>query len=222
MPILKSQHQLTQYSFFATLKSMMDEIVAKYGWQKVGAVLVGISVLLLVFVIVSFADIDKKANEEQKKKSENNEVAQTSVRKINPFAQSGEGLKTLSNQYFLVLYPENFETEEYTDNSNSLASVKLSDKKSNAKVEVVALNKDNNISQMGKVYETMGLQKREFRHFLGNATEYSGTVGSSKLHQKVVFLTKGDTNIRFIGTYTDDQSDNLLDQMFSDIVLSLR
>lgn len=201
----------------------MEDLVAKYGWQKVGAVLVGVSILLMLFVVVSFADIDKKANDDQKKKAEQNQASQTTVRKINPFSQSGEGLKTYTGEHFAITYPETFQIEDYTPRSGVLSSVKLKDVQSNAIVEIAAFNPSvMNISQIGLSYENSGLTKRVYTHELGEATEYNGNVKGSELWQRIVFLQKGNTIIRFLGSYQGKSNSQLLDGLFSDIALSIR
>lgn len=219
MPILKSQHQLTQYSFFATLKSMMDEIVAKYGWQKVGAVLVGISVLLLAFVIVSFADIDKKANEEQKKK--NLSSTTSSETRINRIREGREKYYAQKTNYYGLSYPASY-TLTILKNTAALESAKFTDSESSAVIEVVVFgNSNGRLSELSLPYENSVFTKSTGAHSAGPMVEFTGILGG-KLHQKVVLITKGNTIIRFIGTYQDEKFDQVAEQIFSDMLLSVK
>lgn len=199
---------------------MMDEIVAKYGWKKVGAVLVGVSILLLLFVILSFSDIDKKANEEQKKRKDSSSTTISETR-INKIREGREKYYTHKTNYYELSYPASYTLTELK-NTSVLDSAKFTDSVSSAVIEVVVFgNSNGRLSELSLPYENSLFSKNTGAHTVGPMVEFAGILGG-KLHQKVVLITKGNTIIRLIGTYEDENFDQVAEQIFSDMLLSVK
>ncbi|MDO8270173.1 MAG: hypothetical protein Q7T54_05905 [Candidatus Levybacteria bacterium] len=197
----------------------MDELISKYGWKKVAGVLVGVSVLFLLFVIVSFADIDKEANETQKKK-DSSKTTQSETR-INRIREGREKYYSHKTNYYDLSYPESY-TLAILNTASALSSVKFTDSASSAVIEVVVFeNSGGRLSELSLPYENSMFTKSTGTHPVGPMVEFAGILGGT-LRQKVVLITKGDTVIRFIDTYQDENFDQVAEQIFSDMLLSIK
>lgn len=199
----------------------MEELAVKYGWKKVAIVLVGIGLLGVAFFLMSFSSLDREAMEIVKKKS-GKSTTQT-VSRPDPFSQGGSGLREYKTNYYTISIPEFMTLESYQPNSSSLNSIKLSDKENNAIIEIAVLNTSKvNVTEMSNNYSLLGYDKREYNHPAGQVTEYSGTVGNTNVHQRVAFLKKGNNDIRYLASYTSDNISQQIEQLFSDIFLSIQ
>ncbi len=199
----------------------MEQVVEKYGWKKVAIVLVGSGLLGVVFVLMSFSSLDREAMEIVKKKS-NGSTTQT-ISRTDPFSQGGSGLREYKTNYYTVSIPEFMTLESFQPSSSAFNSIKLSDKENSAIIEIAVLNTSNvNVTEMSNNYSLLGYDKREYNHPAGSVIEYNGTVGNTNVHQRVAFLRKGNNVIRYLASYSSGNINQQIEQLFSDIFLSIK
>jgi hypothetical protein len=188
----------------------MEELVDKYGWKKVAAVLVAGSVLILGFVTVSFIDIDKATNKAEQK---------TIAVRTTSMGDDEETTKTHETPYYSISYPKTFTVVPQTT-EGALSSVTFEDTY-NATVEIQVFKASTvGLTDLAKPYANSSFTKSENETSLGKVTEYTGSVLG--LHQKVALIVKGENIIRFIGSYSGGSVDQANEKIFSDMLSSMR
>lgn len=188
----------------------MEQLVEKYGWKKVAVVLVIGSVLILLFVSVSFIDIDKATNSVKQKN--------ISVRTTSPESNPDDS-RTYSTPYYSIAYPKTF-TVSPLITDGTLSSVKFEDV-SGTSVEVKVFSAaSNKLVDLALPYQNSKYTKSESDYSIGHAVEYTGVVIS--LHQRVVFFVKGENIIRFVSSYSSTSVDQANEVIFSDMLASMR
>ncbi len=188
----------------------MEELVDKYGWQKVAAVLVIGSVLILGFVTVSFIDIDKVTNKTQSK---------TIAVRTTGTGEEEDNVRTYETPYYSISYPKAFTALPQTT-EGSLSSVKFEDTY-NATIEIQVLDASTvKLVDLTKPYTNSSFTKSTNENSLGQVTEYSGAVLG--LHQRVALVVKGNNVIRFLGSYSGGSVNQANEKIFTDMISSFK
>lgn len=194
----------------------MDALFEKLGWKKFAALVVGITILFLIILFVSFQPTNKPNEENNKANPESNS------RLLDPNDTSSIPLtQTYSSEFYTVNYPENFELTTLTVTAPIVDSIKLKNP-SLGEVSIAVFESD------GTMLESLSLPYQN-SNYTTKALDMNGLLGvyfegglpSLSLNEKVALVKKNNFIIRVLLSYGGVKNEKL-EASFDAIVESLR
>lgn len=203
----------------------MEELIEKLGWKKVAVALILISVVALIFLFISFANMDKniaskKVGEASVNSNENTNREITNAPKNN---QATVLSKTYITPYYQISYPEDYEAILYTASNGILSNLKIKDKETDSLIEIVVFPlSSNSVVKFSEPYENAkNYMKKELTNGSLSGVEYVGGLNSVKSRELVALFQKESGIIRVQLSYGGDINKSL-ENRFDEILKSLQ
>ncbi len=205
----------------------MEDIIAKYGWKKVGIILVLISLAVVVFLLTSIIQNNGKVMPGSK-------VAPSGTPSTNGGGYESEKTpgqstrvplaKSYTTPYYTVSYPQSYSASDSNIVSGILNATKIAEPKSGAQIEVNAWDShDTSAPLLSQKYATMPFSRKSAIYGSYNGFEMEGVFkGKTKnLFERVVVLENQKTVLEMIFDYQALQKDKAIDSEFDSILSSL-
>lgn len=155
-----------------------------------GAVLIGICLVVIIFSAISFAGIDGKSLSDAKKA--------VSERLGGGVDREGSYQSIYANTYYSIAIPQEMVVHKYSAQSGTLSSVKIIGEKSTISIDVFAAS-DITFSELSKPFEVLKYEVSQDLLPIGPSTSYMGSISfDPQLFEKVALIKKGNTTIRLI------------------------
>lgn len=204
----------------------MEEIIDRLGWKKAAIILVGLSILGILFALLSFSNSEKqiqevsvKAGQKQQGESSTSTTG-TNNNLPNGGTVSAQNLKTYTTSYFQISYPEKYNGIPYTSSKGVLANLKLENPDSSKKIEIVVFDSSTSFTTLAQPFEAFKYPKSSIGLNALTGTMYKGSVAGTGIRELVVLVPKSNTTIRIMATYQGKEDVNFENE-FSSIVNSL-
>lgn len=205
----------------------MEDIIDKLGWKKASAILIGLSVLGLLFAVVSFSNSEKAiqnvgiksgtdttpGGEESSSNTTNNLPGTTG-------SAPAENLKTYTTDFFQISYPNHYRGIPYTPAKGILSNVKLEDMSSGRKIEILVFDASRSTSTLQQPFEMLKYTKSTVSANSLTGTMYKGYLPKVQLHEAAVFVSRGNTTVRIMATYNGAEN-KAFENEFESVVASL-
>lgn len=206
----------------------MEDIIDKLGWKKAAAILVGLSILGILFAVFSFSNTEKSIQNVGVKTGNNsttNSGESTSNTKNNlpgTTSQSvpAENLKTYTTDFFQISYPSHYKGIPYSVSKGILSNVKLEDTVVSRKIEIVVFDSSRSLSSLQQPFEALKYTKSTVSANSLTGTMYKGYLPKVQTHEMAVLMSKGNSTIRVMTTYSG-AVDTSFENEFNSIVQSL-
>jgi hypothetical protein len=205
----------------------MEGIIDKLGWKKAAIILVGLSILGILFALFSFSNSEKQIQNLGVKNSPGNQGetrSSTDGGSKNNLPGSAvtpaQNLKTYTTSYFQISYPEHYNGVPYTVSKGVLSNVKLVDPASSRTIEIVVFDSSTGMVQLARPFEAFKYVKSSIGLNALTGTMYKGSVSGTGLRELVVLVPKNNTTIRVMATYQGKEDVNF-EKEFGSIVNSL-
>lgn len=204
----------------------MEGIIDKLGWKKAAAILVGLSILGILFSVFSFSNTEKQIQNVGVKTGvkEQGESKMSSTGTNNNLPEngsnSGRNLKTYTTQYFQISYPDKYNGVPYTNSKGVLSYIKLEDASVSRTIEVIVFDSSTSAVQLSRPFEAMKFAKGTVTAGSLSGTLYKGTIAGANAREIVALFPKNNTTIRVMTTYQGAVDQNFENE-FNSIVGSL-
>lgn len=197
----------------------MEDFITNLGWKKIAIISVGVALLGLVYVAISFNTIDSKSNKTKKENLIKNNY-ETTIKKSG-FETST--VKTYTTPYFEISYPENYDVTLFTPVKGILSYVGLEEKDKKAKMLIrVYSDQEKNFDEVMSIFSPLPYKKTDIAIGKLTGVEMSGALGTTnKLQEKIVILRKENMVIQITFDYMAQVADEKLDAEYTAIVQSM-
>lgn len=205
----------------------MEEIIDRLGWKKAAIILVGLSILGILFALLSFSNSEKqiqdvgvKAGPKQQGESSTSTTSSNNNLPNSGGAAPAQNLKTYTTTYFQISYPEKYNGVPYTASKGVLANLKLENPDSTKKIEIVVFDSSMSFTKLSQPFEVFKYAKSSIGLNALTGTMYKGSVAGTGIREVVVLVPKNSTTIRIMATYQGKEDVNFENE-FNSIVNSL-
>ncbi len=201
----------------------MEGLIDRLGWKKAGIILVGLSILGIIFSVLSFSNTEKQIQKVGVKTgSKQQGESGTSTTGTNNNLPSGgsapaQNLKTYTTAYFQISYPEKYNGVPYTASKGVLANLKLEEPSTSRTIEIVVFDSSTSITRLSQTFEAFKYAKSSVGLNALTGTMYKGSVAGTDLHELVVLVPKNNTTIRVMVTYRGKEDMNF-EKEFDNII----
>lgn len=204
----------------------MESIIDKLGWKKSALILVGLSILGILFSVFSFSNTEKQIQNVGVKTGVNQQgeskAPSTGSNNNLPGGKTApdRNLKTYTTPYFQISYPDKYNSVLYTNSKGVLSYIKLEGSSLSHDIEVIVFDSSMSLEQLSRPFEAMKFAKSTITAGSLTGTLYKGTIAGANGREIVALFPKNNTTIRVMTTY-QGAVDEDFESEFSSIVGSL-
>lgn len=196
----------------------MEQLLEKLGWKKLAIIIVGVSLVFLIFVMSSIfytnqGPASKNESAKNKEKNAGNSKGSFSVPSSGNF----------TNQYYSIDYPSYFIVEKGNKKEGTLSYTSFKDKSSNAKIDVTVIDsKVQPIEIAEKPFINSSYEPESYPVGNMNVDEFFKIdEGGERVVQKVIFVQKNGKIIQADFTYSGESPDYELERDFVKMISSI-
>lgn len=204
----------------------MEGIIDKLGWKKSAAILIGLSILGIIFSLLSFSNTEKQIQQVGVKTGPNQQgeskVSTSGTNNNLPAATKtpDRNLKTYTTQYFQISYPDKYNGVLYTNSKGVVSNIKLEDTLTSRKIEIIVFDASQSFTRLSQPFEALKYSKSSVGLNALTGTMYKGSIAGTDLRELVVLVPKNNMTIRVMVTYRGKVDQNFENE-FDNIVGSL-
>lgn len=202
----------------------MEVLLEKLGWKKMAVIIVGICIIALIVLILSFTKNEKNVFDNKKTDVKIEKEWKTTTGEKLKGSFSTPAQASIKNSYYELVYPTYYKKEEIED-KNYLSRVRLLYKESNASIDLSVVDESKKPIEefegpyiADKSYEPESYPLGEFivDEF------YKVDPQSGQLIEKVIFVKKNGKIIKADFSYKKDSPDYRIERDFVRLVSSIR
>lgn len=205
----------------------MEDVVAKYGWKKVGIFLAIISLAIVVFLLSSIMQSNTKTLPGTKANPSSAPVSKSGgyESEKTPSQETKVPLaKSYTTPFYTISYPKNYSASDSNIVSGILNATKVSDSSKGAQIEINVW--DSGVTSaplLMQKYKTMPFSRRSATFGSYSGFEMEGVFrGKPKnLYERVVVLENQKKVLEMIFDYQAPQKDKTIESEFDSILSSL-
>ncbi|HVT00982.1 MAG TPA: hypothetical protein VHE53_01970 [Patescibacteria group bacterium] len=218
----------------------MEDFVNKFGWQKIAIVMGILGIFMLVFVVLSFLGMNKKASN-QNQSGSSNQLSNSNQADKNPTAPTTTGApdtfrsnpnlpggqqvlsEKFTNGAMQISYPNGFTPTESAINGGGEA-VSFTNG-ANQTIEIDTYDTATTpLTQLVNALRALGYKEERVDNGDGITYKFAGSVGGgpNMIREKAILFSQNNKTYRILLTYRSATTDSDLEDAFDSMVGSLQ